>query len=101
MVASFGAAPLGAAPHASVLFLLAEVLELGVDHITLGILTARSAIGSCRPATGLGLCLGFAIHDLGELVRCLGQLLLRPLDSVEIVTLEGFPRFVHGRFDAL
>src|SRR3989304_2961504 len=94
-----GAARLWAAPARSYFF--AEVLELGVDHITLRILGTRAVTGRGLAALRLRGGLRLAVHYLGELVGGLRQRLLRALDAVEVVALECLARLDHRRFDRL
>src|SRR5262249_58640163 len=81
------------------LLLVAEILELGVDDIALRSALLASAVSS--RLSGLGLLLRLPVHRLRELVGGAGQLLLGPLDPVEVVALEGVPRLGHGGLDAL
>src|SRR5499427_7633903 len=97
MVVSRGTAPEAPSPVLALL-LVAEILELGVDDIALRSALLASAVGS--RLSGLGL-LRLPVHRLRELVGCAGQLLLGPLDPVEVVALEGVPRLGHGGLDAL
>src|SRR5688500_18389582 len=87
-----------------VLLLLAQVLELGVHDLALlrparGGVTVGGRAAGARGARALALRL--AIHGLRELVRGLGQRLLRPLHALEVVRLEGLARFRERVLDTL
>src|ERR1700675_2681214 len=95
-----GAARIMGCPRGSLL-LVAEVLELSVDHVTLRGLRTRAVTGTGLAARRLRGGLRLSVHHLGELVGRLRQRLLRALDAVEVVALESLARLAHRRFDRL
>src|SRR5436305_11903862 len=87
--------------------LLADVDVLGVDHLVARLARAaagrparsrstRSTRGTRRWPALLRLRL---VHDLGQLVRGLGQVLARALHGVGVLALQGLPSLGHGLFE--
>src|SRR5262249_13575904 len=77
--------------------LLAEILELGIDHVAL--LAALTAVTGAGAAGRLGLGLRVAVHRLGELVRGGLQVLLGALDPLEVLAVQRLARLVERGLD--
>src|SRR5262245_35329486 len=81
--------------------LLAQILELRVDDLALlGAGRAARPLPARRLLTRLGL-LRLAVHDLGQLVRGLGEVVLRALDALDVLTLALFLGLAHRLLDGL
>src|SRR5215210_4633219 len=74
--------------------LLVHVHVLGVDHLVRGgsaLLSTARATRSRRTAAGRARALTLAVHDLGQLVRRLGEPLGRLLHVARVLALQGRP----------
>src|SRR5262249_34640106 len=90
------------ATHEPLLLLLAQILEVGIDHFAFFWTRRALALPTRRARAGrLALRLGFAIHDLRELVRRLAQALLGALHPLDVLALEGFARLSQRVVDRL
>src|SRR5439155_6332502 len=90
------------ATHEPLLFLVAQILEVGVDHLAFLWTRRALALPTGRARAGrLALRLRFAVHDLRELVRRVAQRLLGAFHPLDVLALQRFARLRERVVDRL